>query len=163
MNLTRPILRHAACHVRSALATASQSMKKCFVPLACVGLLASLLGCGTTHYKPSGSSGGYRDERLGTNSFRVSFARNLYTKPEAAYNFLLHRCAELTVTNRCDYFVIQNYDDFELRRKYPMGMELDATILIQKGAMPVNTPGAFEAGPVLKRDAPHAKENRKIW
>lgn len=129
--------------------------------LALVGLLAGPTAC-TTTYQASGKTGGYQDERLSANSFRVSFARNLYTKREATHAYLLHRCAELTKANGDDYFVIANFEDFELRRKYADSLGLDTIITTHKGAVPPNTPGAFEAQTVLDRNAPADKANRKI-
>lgn len=84
------------------------------------GLLASaLLGCAllvsacatSTPYQPLGArgsnaSGGYSEQRIEDNRYRVTFTGNSFTSREQVENFLLYRAAELTVQNGYDGFTM---------------------------------------------------------
>ena len=79
--------------------------------LLLVGPLLLLAGCETaTPYQPqmrgSQVSGGYRDQQLEANRFRVSFNGNSMTSRETVESYLLYRAAELTVQNGFDWFVM---------------------------------------------------------
>lgn len=77
-------------------------MKFCFPVLA---LFILFSGC-ITPYQPNGFSGGYKDTRIGKNKFVVSFYGNGYTSNQTVQTYLLYRCAELTVKNGYDFFLI---------------------------------------------------------
>jgi hypothetical protein len=76
--------------------------------------LAALLvvGCTTpTPYQPlgvrgTGASGGFSEQRLEENRFRVSFRGNSYTSRERVENYLLYRAAEITVQSGYDSFTM---------------------------------------------------------
>ncbi len=69
--------------------------------------LFGLTGCMTvTPYQPLGAEGGYSDQRLEANRFRVSFAGNSLTARQTVQDYLLYRAAELTLANGHDYFVV---------------------------------------------------------
>lgn len=77
--------------------------------IAAIGLAAILGGCETaTPYQPlqSGSSvsGGFSDQRLDVNHYRVSFQGNSLTPRETVETYLLYRAAELTVNSGYDWF-----------------------------------------------------------
>lgn len=71
-------------------------------------------GCAysSTPYQPVSSSnrisGGYSDERLSENRFRVSFAGNSLTSREQVESYLLFRAAELTLEQGRTWFVIED-------------------------------------------------------
>ncbi|WP_324826635.1 CC0125/CC1285 family lipoprotein [Qipengyuania zhejiangensis] len=70
-----------------------------------------LIGCMTaTPYQPEirgqAVSGGYSEQRLSANSFRVNFAGNSLTSRDRVEGYLLYRAAELTLQSGFDYFVI---------------------------------------------------------
>jgi hypothetical protein len=74
---------------------------------------AALGACATaTPYQPyraegaSGVHGGFSDERLGPDRFRVRFHGNELTSRERVENYLLYRAAELTVANGFDWFEV---------------------------------------------------------
>lgn len=77
---------------------------------AVLGLTAmALSGCETaTPYQPLAKGeqtyGGYRDERLDADHFRVSFRGNTLTSRATVENYLLYRAAELAVANGFDWF-----------------------------------------------------------
>jgi hypothetical protein len=81
--------------------------------LAVALLLAS--GCATsTPYQPlsasSAVSGGYADQRLAENRYRVTFAGNALTTREQVESYLLFRAAELTVERGYDWFVVVDHE-----------------------------------------------------
>jgi hypothetical protein len=79
------------------------------VAAAIVGLALGLSACETaTPYQPlktSGSgSGGYTEQRLDVNHFRVTFHGNTSTSRETVETYLLYRAAELTLAHGYDWF-----------------------------------------------------------
>jgi hypothetical protein len=100
------------------------------VALAPAALLA---GCATpTPYQPLGAPtgvrGGFTEQQIERNRFRVSFSGNQFTSRERVENYLLFRAAELTVQ--------QGFDGFTL-----VDRETDRRTSIQ------TTPRPFGAGP----------------
>ncbi|WP_166038057.1 hypothetical protein [Sphingosinicella sp. YJ22] len=75
-------------------------------------LLAALLaGCMTaTPYQPEAAgqrvSGGYSEQRLGPDRYRVHFHGNSMASRDRVEGYMLYRAAELTVQNGYDWFVI---------------------------------------------------------
>jgi hypothetical protein len=91
-----------------------------FVPLlAGLAVAASLAACETaTPYQPNvpGASGGFSDQRLEANRFRVSFSGNELTSRETVEGYLLYRAAELTVAQGFDTFsVVDRHTDRDSR------------------------------------------------
>jgi hypothetical protein len=84
-------------------------MKRLVLPLLAVAGLA-LAGCETaTPYQPIGlhgsqASGGYSDQQIEGNRWRVTFAGNTLTSRETVERYLLYRAAELTVQQGFDWF-----------------------------------------------------------
>lgn len=81
--------------------------------LACAAMAAvSLSACATaTPYQPMGATsvrGGYADERLGEDRFRVTFAGNTVTSRDTVEMYLFYRAAELTLENGYDCFETVN-------------------------------------------------------
>lgn len=85
---------------------------------AIAGLVAAglaLSSCMTaTPYQPATNSGttrgGYTDEQLDSDHFRVSFAGNSLTSRETVERYLLYRAAELTVQKGFDHFILTSRD-----------------------------------------------------
>lgn len=79
------------------------------LPLLAVAAL-TLAGCETaTPYQPVGmhnseSGGGYSDQQIEGNRWRVSFAGNALTSRDTVERYLLYRSAELTVQQGFDWF-----------------------------------------------------------
>jgi len=83
-------------------------MKFGFVPL-----LVLLVGCATpthTPYQPLQDNGGFTEQRIEANRFRVNFIGNSITTREEVENNLLFRIAELTLHEGFDYFVLSDND-----------------------------------------------------
>lgn len=79
--------------------------------LATAAALA-LAACATpTPYQPAGYNGqrgGYAEQRLEADRFRVTFAGNSATSREQVETSLLLRAAEITVENGADWFMTAN-------------------------------------------------------
>ncbi|WP_218814015.1 CC0125/CC1285 family lipoprotein [Rickettsiella endosymbiont of Dermanyssus gallinae] len=89
------------------------SKKKCFFLLPLLTL--ALTGCATT-YQPSGFSGGYEDIQLSENIYKISFNGNSFASKELVQNYLLRRCADVTIQKGYKYFVILN-ENIEVSRR----------------------------------------------
>jgi len=84
------------------------------IPLLAAAPLAAVLmlsACATpTPYQPlahgSQVSGGYSEQRLEENRYRVTFSGNSLTSRERVENYLLYRAAELTVQAGYDGFTM---------------------------------------------------------
>ena len=77
--------------------------------VAAVALAALLTACATaTPYQPNlpgqAASGGFTDQRLEGDRYRVNFAGNSMTSRETVERYLLYRAAELTVQQGYDWF-----------------------------------------------------------
>lgn len=85
----------------------SKTTAAILVALALTGL--GLAGCETaTPYQPlqhgSQVSGGFTDQRLDADHYRVSFKGNDLTSRQTVESYLLYRAAELTVAQGYDWF-----------------------------------------------------------
>ena len=91
--------------------------------LAAIGLVVGLSACETaTPYQPlrAGSevSGGFTDQRLDQNHFRVTFRGNSMTSRERVETYLLYRAAELTLQNGDDWFAMVDRNTERNARTY---------------------------------------------
>ena len=74
-----------------------------------------LLSCaGTVKYIRAKNPGeiGYYDTKIQGNMYRVSYRGAKNTHPSIIKNYLLFRCAELTIDNNYQYFIILEHDIF---------------------------------------------------
>ena len=71
-------------------------------------LLAALVACSIapTPYQPEGDDGGYTDQQLESDRYRVKFIGNSQTPRETVEDFALYRAAELTLQTGNDYFEV---------------------------------------------------------
>jgi hypothetical protein len=81
--------------------------------IATIGLGFALAGCETaTPYQPlvtkGDSPGGFTDQRLDSDHYRVSFQGNNSTSRERVETYMLYRAAELTVNSGYDWFETSN-------------------------------------------------------
>jgi hypothetical protein len=123
--------------------------------------LLLLAGCATA-YQPRIYRGdfGYWNRKLDSHTFAVSFYCNEFTRADAEYAFFLHRCAEVTTRNGDDYFIIQNFQDIGLLRKYQRTGQTKGIIKTFQGDAPAD-PAAFAAKKILQANAPKNKAYRK--
>lgn len=86
----------------------------------------TLVACATsTAYAPAGSNGqrgGYAEQRLESDRFRVSFSGNSVTSRDQVEMSLLLRSAELTVENGYDWFSTVNRATDRDTRFEPLGI-----------------------------------------
>ena len=79
------------------------------------------LSCQTSYQKKS-FSGGYEDSQLDKDVYKVSFHGNGYTKQSIVKDYAMRRCAELTIEQGFDHFVIIDKDSettsYESNRKH---------------------------------------------
>lgn len=82
--------------------------------LAPIAAALALTACTTaTPYQPlgtRGASGGFAEQRIEANRYRVTFVGNDMTSRERVENYLLFRAAELTVANGFESFTIVRRD-----------------------------------------------------
>jgi hypothetical protein len=83
-----------------------------FLVITLVGFLASC----ATPYQPMGVLGGYREDQLAPDIYRVAFFGNGYTNGQTAAQYALHRCAELTQQKGYRYFGILAVTDMSTTR-----------------------------------------------
>ena len=73
----------------------------------------------STPYQPKGTFGGYTEEKILNDLYRVEFEGNQHSKPEKIQNYLLYRCAELTQEMGYNYFAIisdeRHFDELSVR------------------------------------------------
>jgi len=91
--------------------------------LAALALAAGLSACATpTPYQPSvpgkASAGGYSEQRIEADRWRITFAGNSLTSRETVEAYLLFRAAELTVQQRHDWFTIVDRNTDRHSRTY---------------------------------------------
>jgi len=119
------------------------------ISLICLSAACLLAGC-ATEYQPDGVSGGYSEQQRGSTA-QVSFRGNGLTTAEALHSFVLRRCAEVTLVDGYNYFVlahaeppIQGTDNV-----YSMKVET-ATIEMYTGNKPLSDANAYDAAAVLR-------------
>jgi hypothetical protein len=99
-------------------------MSRKSVAIAASLAITALLGACTTAtpYQPNipgqSVSGGYSEQRLEADRFRVTFAGNSLTSRETVEGYLLYRAAELTVQEGYDWFNIVDRNTDTDQRTY---------------------------------------------
>jgi len=83
--------------------------KTCTIAVAALAISLGLAACETaTPYQPNvpgqATSGGYSEQRIEPNRWRVNFTGNSMTSRETVEGYLLFRAAELTLQNGDDWF-----------------------------------------------------------
>jgi hypothetical protein len=125
------------------------------IKLVFVAAVLLLSGCATA-YQPDGISGGYSDRRLSDNTAQVTFRGNRFDTPEMLHSYLLRRCADVTLQNGYEYFVLagsgapneqptyinDQKDDYEFTAS--------ATIEMFKGIKPAADARAYDAKAVVR-------------
>ncbi len=79
-----------------------------FIKLFTLFLFIIFLTNCSTPYQPKSMFGGYTEEKILDDLYRVEFEGNQHSKPEKIQNYLLYRCAELTQEMGYEYFAIIN-------------------------------------------------------
>lgn len=143
-------------------------MKKFYLPCLLI-LSLSIINC-ATKYKSKYWKGGYADTKIQEDTYQVSFSGNAYISAEKVWVYLLYRCAEITVNNGCDYFIIlQGKDDSGQMlvgsvssSGYISGGTMNkakmiALIKCGKGPKPQNNVNAYDAKDLMRNLGPQIK------
>lgn len=96
---------------------------------AAVALALLVTACATpTPYQPlergRAAAGGYSEQRIEDNRYRVTFVGNQFTSRDRVENYLLYRAAELTVQSGYDGFTMVQRDterDVDTQISRPLG------------------------------------------
>lgn len=91
-------------------------------------LLAASVGC-TTGYQKNGFNGGYNEERLGPDRYRISVIASGVTTAERAEQIMMLRAAELARQNGFQKFVVEAREmTFQHRTGYAAGVVINASL-----------------------------------
>ena len=110
-------------------------------------------------------TGGYEDSKLQEDSYNVTFSANGFTSPTTAKNYLMYRCAEITVQNGYDFFVVVTGDSIVNYSVMGQGSgastvakpTYSSTIKLGKGPRPADNPNAYDARQILANLGPSIK------
>ena len=69
-------------------------------------MISFLSCCASPGYQALDSGAGYSDTRLDSSTVRVTYYGSVATPDETVQNYLLYRCAQVTLKYGYDYFVI---------------------------------------------------------
>jgi hypothetical protein len=117
-----------------------------FVALSAVCLLTS---CATA-YQPDGIAGGYSEQRLDGNTAEVSFRGNRFNSPEMLQSYLLRRCADITLENGYNYFVLIKGISNIPGEKGDTEYSASTTIQMFKGEKPESDAQAYDAAAIVR-------------
>ncbi len=96
----------------------SRNPSRIFLRTLILGTVAVLAACATTTpYQPLGKNGGFSEQRIETNRYRIAFMGNSSTPRQTVENYMLYRAAELTINSSFDYFILTG-NDTEARTRY---------------------------------------------
>ena len=156
-----------------------------------LGIVLLLVGCATpvqTPYQPLAPNGGFSEQQIEPNRFRISFVGNSVTTREEVENYLLYRIADLTIAQGFDYFLLSErdtdantyylqtytgYDTFDpfYPRYWPhtsfatgsatpiTNYKAQAYVLLFKGTKPEAEPAAYDAREVKNNLGPLIQRN----
>lgn len=92
-------------------------------------MVIAILICNcSTPYQPKGALGGYSSHQVNDTNYIVSFKGNQHTSAKAVFDFLLRRCAELTIEKKGKYFIIFEDSSYVDKIISESGPELDDKI-----------------------------------
>jgi len=127
--------------------------------LAALAAACLLTSCATA-YQPDGVAGGYFDRRLDSNTERVSFRGNRFSSPETLQSYLLRRCADVTLEDGYDYFVVApNVGNTNADGAKADEFLVTATIQMYKGIKPASDAHAYDAAAVVRSTPVDEGEN----
>jgi hypothetical protein len=72
---------------------------------ALLGAVFLVAACATA-YQPRGFTGGYSEQKLDSDVYSVSFGGNGHTSRNTVYRSWLYRCADITVEQGYDWFMV---------------------------------------------------------
>jgi hypothetical protein len=102
-----------------------------YIKLITLFLIVILLTNCSTPYQPKGALGGYSEEKILDNLYRVEFEGNQHSKPEKIQKYLMYHCAELAQEMGYEYFAIVNeerhFDEHSIRPERNVPFETKTT------------------------------------
>jgi hypothetical protein len=129
------------------------------ISLVALSVACLLAGCATA-YQPDGVSGGYADRLLSANTALVSFRGNRLSTPETLHAYLLRRCADVTLQNGYNYFVLVGNEPRNEQNTDVFGSQVDrATIQMYKDNKPAS---AYDAAFIVRSIAGDAGETPQV-
>jgi hypothetical protein len=118
--------------------------------LIALSVACLLAGC-TTAYQPDGLSGGYSDRMLAANTAQVTFRGNRLTSPDAVHSYLLRRCAELTLQDGYNYFVVVHEEEPNEANTDTLGSKVTTATIEMSAGKPQSDPRAYDANFTLRK------------
>ena len=79
----------------------------------------------STPYQLKGALGGYSSNQLKKNNYKVSFKGNQHTTAETVFDYLLRRCAEITIEENGKYFIVYEDSSYIDKSTFETGADLD--------------------------------------
>lgn len=122
--------------------------------LALAGI--ALVGCATT-YHPMGSSSGYGETELAKGQYEVRFSANCDTDPRVASEFLLRRCAELSLESGSQWFEMICRDRHVVTRRVGKIRDCRQNSQAMIRVVSARTPDALDAVTIVEETNAAAK------
>lgn len=122
------------------------------MPLRLIALSVACLmaGC-TTAYQPDGISGGYSDRLIANNTAQVTFRGNRLTAPDTLHSYLLRRCAELTLQDGYNYFVLVHEEEPNEGNTDSLGSKVTTATIEMYQGKPQGDPRGYDANLLLRK------------
>lgn len=118
--------------------------------LIAISLAFLTAACGTA-YQPDGLSGGYSDRTLTANSAQVTFRGNRLTPPDTVHSYLLRRCAELTLQDGYNYFVVVHEEEPNEGNTDSFGSKVTSATIEMYQGKPQGDVRAYDANLLLRK------------
>lgn len=128
--------------------------------LIALSVACLIAGC-TTAYQPDGLSGGYSDRMLANNTAQVTFRGNRLTAPDAVHSYLLRRCAELTLQDGYNTFVIVHEEEPNEGNTDSFGSKVTTATIEMYQGMPKGDPRAYDASLTLRKQLAEEGESQE--
>ena len=110
-----------------------------------LSFLIILQGCATTRYDPLVELQGEGIEQLNDSSFRVEYRVSPFTSQDVLDDFLRRRCAEVTLREGYDYFVMTERFDVLAYQRFA-----SVTLRMYKGQEVLNRSLLYDARDVIR-------------
>ncbi len=112
--------------------------------------LLVLTGCAASYAPKTGLlGGGYQEEQVDRNTFRVEYKGGTFTSRDRVQTYLLYRCAETTLLHKFDYFAIEEERVKKTGIRFLTGAGAKTTIKAYYGAKPQIIPRTYNASEVI--------------
>ena len=97
-----------------------------------IGIALLITGCAPTYQKSGFWGGGYDEMKMQDNIFKITFEGNTHTSGQIAEDFGLLRCAETTLENGYNYFIIEKSKTEERTSTHTTPTEIERTSSISE-------------------------------